>query len=189
MSAPAFATLLGTGVVLVLVASVAAVLIPLWTRLARVLGAALLVSLLLNLLISGASHGVAVAAAHATLGAAMSVAAAFARLARRMFRDPLDAIACGLALSIAAMFGIFAAGPVSGTLPTSALNSALLLNPLIASASAADFDLFRTPALYSLSPIAHVRFDYPSWPLAAFVYCSIAAACVAGATITSARKR
>ena len=68
-----------------------------------------------------------------------------------------------------------------------AINAALAASPLVATASAASFDLLRTDVLYRLSPIAHVRFDYPDWPASVTLYLLLAAAGFAAVGVTLTR--
>jgi hypothetical protein len=93
-----------------------------------------------------------------------------------VFADVLDAVACSVATSLIVGFGVFVIGPAASELPTRLLNLMLVANPLIATASAANVDLFRGELLYQLSPIAHREFDYPAWYVAATLYCVVAAA-------------
>jgi len=65
--------------------------------------------------------------------------------------------------AVVAALGVFAAGPLATDLPTGVVNAALLASPIVSAASAADIDLLRTDVLYRISPLAHGRFDYPSW--------------------------
>ena len=85
-----------------------------------------------------------------------------------MFSEPLDAAACAMAIALSVALALFAAGPVLDAIPRWLLDGALILNPLVAVASAASFDLFRTELLYQLSPLAHRHVDYPA-PATAFV--------------------
>ena len=77
---------------------------------------------------------------------------------------------CSVGSALLAAFGIFAAGPLAANLPTPVVNAALMASPIVSAASAADVDLLRTDLLYRISPLAHGRFDYPSWfaPLAVY---------------------
>jgi hypothetical protein len=120
------------------------------------------------------------------LAHAISTAAAIALVAvgafyRTVFRHVLDAAACALATALIVGFGVFVIGPAAIALPAALLDVALLANPLVATAAAADVDLFRGDLLYHLSPIAHRQFDYPAWQSAAGLYCLIAAAAWYGA--------
>jgi hypothetical protein len=118
----------------------------------------------------------AVALSHATLAASTLALAALGALGASLFPDPLDAAASSSATALLITFGIVAAGPLGSDIPTMALNATLLVNPIIASAAAADIDLLRGDTLYRLSPIAHRRFDYPAWPSAFALHAAVAAA-------------
>lgn len=91
-------------------------------------------------------------------------------LAATVLREPLDAVALVTTVWVTAAFGLLAAGPILVDLPTPLLDVAMFASPVIVVLSAGDVDLFRVPAVYQLSPIAHVRFDYPSWLAAALAY-------------------
>jgi hypothetical protein len=103
-----------------------------------------------------------------------------------LLRDVLDAAACAVSIGLVATFGILAAGPRVGDLPTPLVNAALLASPVVASASAANVDILRGDILYQLSPIAHPRFEYPSWYGASALFTGVAAA---GFTLAAARTR
>jgi hypothetical protein len=82
------------------------------------------------------------------------------------FFDPLDAAGCALGLALVVTTGAIAIGPLALDLPTAVVDAALVASPLVAVASAADIDILRGDVMYRLSPIAHARFDYPSWETA-----------------------
>lgn len=100
---------------------------------------------------------------HAALWAAAFALGALGALCASVLTDPLDAAACALGLAIAASAGVLVAGPIIGEAPIGAINAALQASPIVAIASAADFDILRMELLYRLSPLAHGRFDYPTW--------------------------
>jgi hypothetical protein len=124
------------------------------------------------------------AAPHVTLGAAFLAACALGIGCGQWFDDPLDAAACSLALSACASFGIFVLGPATAGAPAAAIDAALTLSPVSATASAADIDIFRSEPLYRLSPLAHTHLVYPAWTTATLVYIVIALAFLAGASRT-----
>jgi hypothetical protein len=119
-------------------------------------------------------------ATHLTLGAAGLALAVFGAWCGSTFRDPLDAAACSVAVVLIATCGLFALGTLSADLPTSVVNAALLANPIVAVASAANIDLLRFEFLYQISPIAHGRFDYPAWYLAAACFSLVSLMAAAG---------
>jgi hypothetical protein len=145
---------------------------PLFTTGSALLGASDLAQTMATGSIDGAL------AAHATLAAACLALASFGVACRRFFTDPLDRIAVAGLIGLSAAFGLFAFGALTTTWPTSLLNVLLVLNPVVAVASASGVDIFHGALLYQISPIAHREFSYPAWPLAAAVY-----ACAAGATL------
>lgn len=112
----------------------------------------------------------AMAAAHVVLFAVALAAAAFGYACRAWFRDPLDATGMTLGGAALACGGLLAIGQLASTLPVSLLNAALLLNPIVAVAAAADIDLVRTGRLYDLLPIAHGTFTYPRSATTVLVY-------------------
>ena len=119
-------------------------------------------------------------ATHLTLGTAAIALAVFGAWCGSTFRDPLDAAACSVAVVLVATCGLFALGTLSADLPTSLVNAALLANPIVAVASAANIDLLRFEFLYQISPIAHGRFDYPAWYLAATCFSLVSLMAAAG---------
>ena len=125
-------------------------------------------------------------AAHLTLGTAAVALAMLGAWCGSTFRDPLDAGACSVAAALIATCGLFSLGSLSADLPTPVVNAALLANPIVAVASAADIDLLRFEFLYQISPIAHRRFDYPAWYLA--VACFSSVSLIAAAGVARARR-
>ena len=107
---------------------------------------------------------------HATLAVIGLALAALGGWFGSTLRDPLDAAGFSSSTALVAALGLFAAGPLAADLPTGIVNAALAVNPIVASASAADVDLLRTDLLYRISPLAHRRFEYPTWysPLALY---------------------
>jgi hypothetical protein len=125
-----------------------------------------------------------VMATHLTLGAAAIALAMLGAWCGSTLRDPLDAAACSMAVALIATCGLFSIGSLSADLPTPVVNVALLANPIVAVASAANIDLLRFEFLYQISPIAHRRFDYPTWYLAAFCFSLVALLAAAGVART-----
>jgi hypothetical protein len=100
---------------------------------------------------------------HATLAVSGVALAAFGTWLGSTFRDPLDAAAVSTSAALLAAVGLVAAGPIAVDLPTGLVNLALSASPIVSTASAANVDLLRTDLLYRISPLAHQRFEYPSW--------------------------
>jgi hypothetical protein len=121
-----------------------------------------------------------VMATHLTLGTAAIALAVFGAWCGSIFRDPLDAAACSVAVVLISTCGLFALGSLSADLPTPVVNAALLANPIVAVASAANIDLLRFEFLYQISPIAHGRFDYPVWYMAAACFSLVSLTAAAG---------
>jgi hypothetical protein len=126
-------------------------------------------------------------AAHLTLGTAAIALAVLGGWCGSTFRDPLDAAACSVTVALIATCGLFFLGSTGADLPTPVVNAALLVNPIVAVASAANIDLLRFEFLYQISPIAHRRFDYPAWHLAAACFALVSL--MAGAGAARARRR
>ena len=143
-----------------------------------VLGLLLVLSFVAQMVGGGLSPATfgAFAAAHATIGAAAFALAAIGALCRAACDDALDAIGLTAIVGAVAGFGVFLLGNFATELPTPLLNSALTANPIVATASAANIDIFRGALLYQFSPIAHREFQYPDWQLAAALYSGIAIA-------------
>jgi hypothetical protein len=113
----------------------------------------------------------------ATLWAATLALAALGAVCASSFSDPLDAAGCALALAFVVAAGVLVVGPAAAGAPTSVINAALLASPIVAIASAADIDILRGDVLYRLSPLAHIRFDYPAWQTAVGIYVTVGFAC------------
>jgi hypothetical protein len=78
---------------------------------------------------------------------------------------------------------------ILSTLPPSAAarRSPLSLSPIVSVASAVNVDLLRTDLLYRISPLAHLRFEYPVWYSPLLLYGVVLLVSVAG-TARSLRK-
>jgi hypothetical protein len=122
-------------------------------------------------------------AAGVTLGAGAFALAGVGAWCRAVFADRLDAIGISVLGALSIGFGVFAAGGLTTDLPTRLLNLLLTTNPIVATASAAGVDIFRSALLYELLPIAHREFQYPAWQSSASIY-----ACVAVATFLIAAR-
>lgn len=187
MTAPAIALLLGEAALSSVLAPLAGVATWPAKRAAFALGAAGAVIVVSGIATFGAGNAdvrsLAAAQLTITVGALALVAigAAFAAI----LRDVLDAAACAVALGMIVTFGVLAGGPPVGNLPTPIVNAALLASPMVAAASAANVDILRGDTLYRLSPIAHRRFEYPSWYGAVALFGGIA---VAGFALAAARR-
>jgi hypothetical protein len=114
-------------------------------------------------------------AAYLTLGVAALAVSAVGAASAVCFDHSLDATSCALLLSLTASFGVLVAGPLVADASTSMVNAALLASPIVATASAANIDVFRGDLLYRFSPIAHSQFEYPAWPTACLAYAAVAA--------------
>jgi hypothetical protein len=97
-------------------------------------------------------------------------------------RNPLDAVALSLVTVAMISGGILVVGSVVGEVPQAMIEFALLASPLVVVASAAHIDLVRMDVLYQISPLAHMRFDYPGWESACGLYLLLASACFLGLT-------
>jgi hypothetical protein len=122
-------------------------------------------------------------AAGLTLGAGAFALAGLGAWCRAACADRLDAIGVGVLAALSVGFGVFAAGALTADLSTPFLNLLLITNPIVATASAAGVDIFRSALLYELLPIAHREFQYPAWQSSASLY-----ACVAVATFLIAAR-
>jgi len=122
----------------------------------------------------------AIAFSHVTLGTGMLAFAAVGVFFTAALRNPLDAAAASVAVTLALGIGILVAGPSVSDLPRAMVNAALAASPLVASASAANIDLLRLDALYHVSPIAHFQFEYPSWYAATALYVTTGLLLLAG---------
>jgi hypothetical protein len=135
---------------------------------------------------SGAQVLLTIPAAHATLAATVIAMGTFGRLCAAWFRDPLDAAGVGILVAVLVNFAVLAGGPATAQLPTTVINSALAASPSVATMTAAGVDILRAELLYSASPIAHLRFEYPNWFGTAAAYALVAALCLVGIRRTAA---
>jgi hypothetical protein len=103
-----------------------------------------------------------VGSSHAVLASATVALAALGALLATIFRNPLDAGAVALGVSLTAAYGVLVAGAPVGGLSTAWLETALLASPIMTIATAAQLDLVRTDIWYQVSPLAHVRLEYPA---------------------------
>lgn len=170
----------------VVVAAALAGALPAWTktRCAQALGVVLLWLGLLGGLIAVAGRALSPAGtAQVVILSAALAAAACGACFRSSFADVLDAAGCSVVVALTAMFGVLLAGPVAAELPQRLLDTALLTNPIVATASALDLDILRTEILYRVSPIAHRSFAYPTWSAASIAFSAVAAAALAAAAL------
>jgi hypothetical protein len=123
-------------------------------------------------------------ATHLTLEAAAIALALLGAWCGATCRDPLDAAACSVSVGLIATCGLFSLGTLGADLPTPVVNAALLANPIVAVASAANIDLLRFEFLYQISPIAHRGFDYPTWYLAVACFSLVSLMAAAGVART-----
>lgn len=129
-----------------------------------------------------------VAVSHTTLWAASLALAALGAVCASTFSDPLDAAACSVGVALLTATGVLVVGPAVAEAPTGAINAALVASPIVATASAANIDILRTDVLYRLSPLAHIRFDYPAWHSAFACYVVFALACFLAMTVNFNRR-
>jgi hypothetical protein len=111
-----------------------------------------------------------VATAHAVLGSVTLALAALGAWLGTLFRDPLDAAAVAVTAALAAAYGVLVAGAPVGELSAPILKAALLASPVLTVATAAQVDLVRSDIWYQISPLAHVRLEYPAWSTVCGVY-------------------
>jgi hypothetical protein len=95
-------------------------------------------------------------------------------------RNPLDAVALSLVTVGMISGGVLVAGGLVAELPQTMIELALIASPLVAVASGAHIDLVRMDVLYQISPLAHMRFDYPAWETACRLYLMLASGCFLG---------
>jgi hypothetical protein len=130
------------------------------------------------------------ARSHAVLACATLALAALGALLGTVFRNPLDAAAVALGAALTAAYGVLVAGATVGEMSPEMLKAALLASPVMTVATAAHVDLVRTDIWYQVSPLAHVRLEYPTWGAVCGWY--LAAGCagfVASAISNRARVR
>jgi hypothetical protein len=132
-------------------------------------------SALAALFVSGTTAGLPLLlASRATLWSAGVAFAAMGAWCASLIPDPLDAAGGSLVLALIVGAGVLVAGDASVHVPTAVIDAALLASPIVSIASAANIDILRSDLLYRLSPLAHIRFDYPTWQAACGVYIAVA---------------
>jgi hypothetical protein len=104
-----------------------------------------------------------VATSHAVLASATVALAALGALLGTLFSDPLDAAGIALTVALAAAYGVLVAGASVAELSPAMLTAALLVSPVMTVATAAHVDLVRSDIWYQISPLAHIRLEYPAW--------------------------
>jgi hypothetical protein len=107
-----------------------------------------------------------IATSHATIAAVAMALAAFGAFCATTFSDPLDAAACSLASVLIVAAGVLVAGTWVGLAPAWLVRTAVFVSPLVAMTAASGIDLVRIDLLYQISPLAHLRIDYPTWYVA-----------------------
>ena len=113
-----------------------------------------------------------IAGAHLALFMTAFALAALGAWCGAAFRDPLDAAGCSIAAAAAIAGSVFVFGPLLENVPAPAIGAALLVNPIVVTATTAHIDIFRSGALYRLSPIAHLGVNYPDLRVAVAVFTS-----------------
>jgi hypothetical protein len=103
------------------------------------------------------------ATSHAVLASVTVALAALGAWLGSLLRDPLDAAAIAVTVALTAAYGVLVAGAPIGELSAPILNAAVLASPVITVATAAQVDLVRSDIWYQISPLAHVRLEYPAW--------------------------
>jgi hypothetical protein len=123
-----------------------------------------------------------VATSHATLAAVLFGLAAFGAYCAVVWRDALDAAAFSLAVALVAAGGLLVAGSSIADASPRALQAGLLASPFVAAATAARIDVVRLETFYQISPLAHMRVDYPSWQAACGCYLAVGSVFFVGVT-------
>ena len=123
-----------------------------------------------------------VVTSHATLAAVAFGLSAFGAYCAAVWRDTLDAAAFGLIVVLVAAGGVLVAGAGVADAPPRVLQAALTASPFVAVATAAQIDVIRLETFYQISPLAHMRVDYPSWQAVCGWYLAVGFLCVAGVT-------
>jgi hypothetical protein len=147
-------------------------------RLARPLMAGVTIlaatSAVTTLALGPTTEPVTLATSHAVFWAAALALAALGAVCGSVLSEALDAAACALGIALIVGLGLFAVGPVLDAIPRRLIDVALVGNPIVASAAAANIDIFRTEPFYRLSPLAHIQIDYPT-PATTFIWYALVA--------------
>jgi hypothetical protein len=120
---------------------------------------------------------------HLTLLAVVLALAAWGALCAAWCENLLDAAAFSLVTAIVAACGMLVAGATVGELPQGMIALGLYANPFVVITSAAQIDVVRMDLLYRISPLAHMRFEYPAWESACGWYLVVACVCFLGLTL------
>lgn len=115
------------------------------------------------------------ATSHAVLASVTVALAALGAWLGSLLRDPLDAAALAVTVALTTAYGVLVAGAPVGELSTPILKAALLASPVMTVATAAQVDLVRSDIWYQISPLAHLRLEYPAWGTVCGAY--LAAGC------------
>lgn len=121
-----------------------------------------------------------VVTSHATLAAVTFGLGAFGLYCAAMWRDTLDAAGFGLVLAVLAAGGVLVGGAGVANASPRVLQAALTASPFVAVATAAQIDVVRLETFYQISPLAHMRVDYPSWQSVCGWYLAVGLVCVVG---------
>ena len=130
-----------------------------------------------------------VASSHAVLATATLALAAFGALLGTLLRDPLDAAAIGVGIAVTAAYGVLVAGAPVGQMSPQVLKAALLASPVMTVATAAQVDLVRSDIWYQISPLAHVRLEYPAWSTVCGAYLLAGCAAFFATTLTGEKRQ
>lgn len=131
-------------------------------------------SAILGLGLRGAVDIPTLLASHAVLWAGSLMMAALGAFCASRLADPLDAAASAAGLAVMSAAAVFVAGPILSSVPSTVLSAALMGSPIAATALAANLDIFHGDVLYRVSPLAHMRVDYPTVSTTLVSYLAIA---------------
>ena len=123
-----------------------------------------------------------IATSHATIGAVAFALAALGAYCGAVWRDALDAAAVSLLVALVAAGALLVAGASIADAPQSIVQAGLLASPFVAAATAAQIDVVRLETFYQISPLAHMRVDYPSWQAACGCYLAVGCVFFVGVT-------
>lgn len=121
-----------------------------------------------------------VATSHATLAAVAFALGALGAYCSTVWHDALDAAAISLVVALVAAGGLLVAGASIAGASSRTLQVGLLASPFIAAATSAQIDVIRLDTFYQISPLAHMRVDYPSWQAACGCYLAVGCVFFAG---------
>ncbi len=119
---------------------------------------------------------------HLTMWTATLMLIALGAVASVVFRQPLDAAAAAIVVSVLMSTALLILGSLLESAPGGFVTAGLFASPLLTVAGTGHVDIVRGELLYRFSPLAHIGFEYPTWRAASTCYALLAGAGLVAAT-------